>query len=232
MCIIAICKDRPLSAWEIHNCFTNNSDGVGFAYARGDKVTINKGYMTEEAFVKAYEDVNILPHVVHFRTTTSGGVSQELCHPFVVDEHSELVVQDEVEQPVLFHNGVIFDWMTLTMNMVTSGQIEMPKGPMNDTRMAAIMVATLGDEVLNLLSGKFVLVDPSGVITRWGSFENERGILFSNDGYKRVSYVYTNKNAGKCKGGVGTHKAYNDFLDKYYDEDTPNRSLPGGGMCE
>jgi predicted glutamine amidotransferase len=200
MCIIAICHERRMTQQEIENCFTNNSDGAGFAWPTEEgTVHVEKGFMTLEALQEWYENTEIpLPHVGHFRTATSGEKNREMTHPYKMTIDSELVISEETTDPVLFHNGVIFDWKNLLLNMVTSKQIPaMPKGCMNDSRMAAIMssIPTIGDDIFEVLSGKFVKVAADGTITRWGQFDEVNGILFSNDGHKRVVYVY-NKGAG------------------------------------
>ena len=197
MCVIAIASERNLTEEELENCFKNNSDGAGIAWATPEgKVHVEKGFMTLEELKSFYHDLP-LPHVVHFRVATSGEVNREMTHPYAMTPKSELSISGNLDVPVLFHNGVIFDWKNLLVNMVTSKQIEaMPKGPMNDTRTAAIMasIPSIGDDILAVLSGKFVKVSPDGYITRWGDFEEVNGVYFSNDSYKRVTYVYTKGN--------------------------------------
>lgn len=195
MCIIAICHERKMTKQEIENCFTNNSDGAGLAWATDEGIIhIEKGFMTVELLEEWYEITDIpLPHVVHFRTATSGEVNREMTHPYKITMNSELSISEDTTDSVLFHNGVIFDWKSLLMNLITSKQIPaMPKGPMNDSRMAAIMssIPTIGEDVFEILSGKFVKISPDGTVTRWGQFEDANGILYSNDAYKRVTYVY------------------------------------------
>jgi len=91
--------------------------------------------MTVEALLEAYQGIP-LPHVVHWRTATSGGILPEMTHPYKMTEDSELFTQGDLDVSVLFHNGIISDWQASLLNLVTSGQIKrMPKGPMNDTRM-------------------------------------------------------------------------------------------------
>ena len=207
MCIIVIAKDRYITDDELTNCFQNNVDGAGIAWSDGEKVIVRKGFMNLSDLISFYNENPIpLPHVLHCRTATSGDVIPEMTHPFKVSPLSELAVREDLDCPVLFHNGVIPEWKSLLLNMVTSGKIPMmPKGQMNDTRVAAIMAAlpTIGDDVLEILSGKFVVIQPDGTITRWGNFEESNGIYASNDGYKRTTYVYrgcNNKNKSTDKG--------------------------------
>jgi len=83
MCIIGIAHTRKLTKTEIENCFTNNSDGAGIAYPTEDgKIHVEKGFMEVESLLAYYFNCEIpLPHVIHFRTATSGDVNREMCHP-------------------------------------------------------------------------------------------------------------------------------------------------------
>lgn len=231
MCIIAICHTRPMTPQEIENCFTNNSDGAGFAWPTEEgTVHVEKGFMTLDALLDWYENTEIpLPHVGHFRTATSGEKNREMTHPYKMTVDSELVIREDTPESVLFHNGVIFDWKNLLLNMVTSKQIPaMPKGCMNDSRMAAIMssIPTIGDDVFEVLSGKFVKVAADGTITRWGQFEEANGILYSNDAYKRVVYVYKGNNYNACNyqqnyskhNKRGKHSKIIDLSDEEWDQ--------------
>ena len=250
MCIIAICsRGHFLGNQEITNCFNSNPDGVGMGWSDGSKVHIKKGFMTLESFLNYYCDEfqvqcqdAFIPHVIHFRTATSGDISREMTHPFVMSTASELIVDGLVDNSVLFHNGVMSDWKALLVNMVTSGQIPaMPKGPMNDTRVAAIMASlpNVGDEVLEVLSGKFVKIQPDGTIIRWGHFELDKNVQYSNNAYKWPSYRYkhsTVKNTcllGNENNESGDYfrqfsgKQLNDLTDEewseYLDERYPSR---------
>lgn len=211
---------------EVENCYRSNPDGAGMAWAENDRVSVRKGFMTLDAFNLAYADFQLshpefIPHVVHFRVATSGGSSPEMTHPYKMTPDSELLVSEDTDASVLFHNGVIPDWKTSLINMVTSKQIpKMPKGSMNDTRMAAIMasVPTIGDEILEVLSGKFVKVQPDGTIIRWGKFEFENGVYFSNTSYKWKVYRFKNE----CIGNKNINSCYRqNGCYEYFQDDVP-----------
>ena len=78
MCIIAYCKERKLSNGELVNCWYSNSDGAGLAWQDKGYVYFKKGFMNLEDFKAFYDKFDRLPHAVHFRTQTSGGVSRDL----------------------------------------------------------------------------------------------------------------------------------------------------------
>lgn len=93
MCIIAVCKTRALEIDEFSDCWRSNSDGVGMAYPDGKGVWIHKGLMKMSAALEAYRDLT-LPHVIHFRSASSGSICRELTHPFIIDKNSEPVYED------------------------------------------------------------------------------------------------------------------------------------------
>lgn len=203
MCIIATCEGRKMTSQEVINCFKNNSDGAGVAYYTEDgKIHVEKGFMTLEEFQDYYETLDVLPHVAHFRIATSGDVSPEMTHPYKIETESNLMVNGNVDCPVLFHNGVIGNYNDLYLNMLTCGMIDVLRGPINDTRVAAVMAAVFDEEVLQSLSGKFVVMTPNGITTMWGEFENENGVHFSNNGYKRIAYT-------PCVYNADNHRNYN-----------------------
>lgn len=212
MCIIAACQERSLTDTEITNCFQNNSDGAGIAYVQDGKVHIEKGFMTLEEFKKYYAQVDVLPHVVHFRIATSGDVCPEMTHPYIIDSDSKLLVSGKTKYSVLFHNGVIPEYNTLYLNMLTNCLIDVPKGPINDSRVAAIMSSVFGEDILQSLSGKFVTMNPDGDVILWGQFEEKDGVFFSNNGYKRTAQVYV---FNLCNQAALSGKK-NKRNDKYY----------------
>ncbi|MGB9848850.1 MAG: class II glutamine amidotransferase [Moorellaceae bacterium] len=194
MCIIAVAFERKLTYEEIKTCFANNPDGAGIAWCREGKNFLRKGFMDVEEFIDFYRQVDALPHVVHFRKATSGGVSPELTHPFVVDLHAPLDTTWSGRKPVVFHNGVIRGWEELFLRLIPDIVRELrrcrkgshlPPGPWSDTRAAAVMAAYAGEEIFSFLGGKFAVLD-RGRVRTYGEFVRESGVLFSKTSYKNV----------------------------------------------
>lgn len=197
MCII-VYKPAGIKSpsWTtLHNCFENNNDGAGFMYAENDKVYFEKGFMSWKSFKRAFKPFKNrtdLPIVVHFRITTHGGTSRELCHPFPLssDRH-ELRKTSGITDVGIAHNGCI----PLTSNA--------DKG-MSDTsefiqKYANIVIT--GSEWYNnpkanivlseLISSKMLVLskDGHGEIVGDG-WKEEDGVLFSNSTYQKQSWVY------------------------------------------
>ena len=110
MCIILTCEKnvRP-SADLVYNCFYNNPDGAGIMWCEDGKVQTSKGFMSEEALMRAVESVpEESPLVIHMRIATSGGVSAGTCHPFPVSKSLSILHAEDVEcDAAVAHNGVI-----------------------------------------------------------------------------------------------------------------------------
>jgi len=182
MCIIAICEKRKLTTEEFDNCWDSNTDGFGCACWDGSVVKFGKGFMEKEEARTIYEALP-LPHVAHFRISSAGGVRPELTHPFLVTEDSPITYVGETKGKVLFHNGTIADYKTLlTILMMFTGKL--PEGPISDTRVFAMALAKAGNGLFAIYSSqRFVVVSPEG-FEKYGEWEEEEGIFFSNSTYR------------------------------------------------
>lgn len=212
MCVIAICEERELTEFEIRRKWIVNDDGAGIAWfsPSGENQYI-KGLMTPQDFEREYKDIPF-PHIVHFRSATSGGISKALTHPFVCDRGATIKLEGITKHPLLFHNGVLSNWENYLISAcIASGQ-KIPKGEWSDSRTVAFLVYYLGKRTLSLVSGKFVLMSNRNV-TYWGDFQKEDGIIFSS------GYTYYTKNSAYKDYfnalGVPGLEAINDELGFY-----------------
>jgi len=197
MCVIAYCKTRKLDENEIRNCFITNSDGIGIAWQRKGLVHFKKGFMNLGSFKEFYKDFNHFPHVIHFRTGTSGGKIPELTHPFKIDLENPL--EGKTRKGVLFHNGVIRNWqerLSLIAYYCIKKGIKFPSGEFSDSRAIATLLSILGINYMETIdTGKFIVLLPYKLIM-YGNFIEEKGIYFSNNsystswGYRDVAYDY------------------------------------------
>lgn len=210
MCVVAVCREK-IDKDKFERCFNKNKDGFGFAYIKDGLVNYKKGMMTLEdawneykkyTFNKFFEGCKY-SHVIHFRL--GNPVCKELTHPFIVNEDSTEMLEYSGENKVLFHNGTVSGWKDLIIPVFLKiGKIM--EGSISDTRLAAVLVNVLGDEILSIISGKYVVLD-KGYFKTYGEFEkDEHGNLFSNDSYKKtVSYV------GREAHKTEFIKTYEDF---------------------
>ena len=117
MCVIVIKKEnQTIPPQALARMFAKNPDGGGIAWFNGDRsINIRKGLMTLAEIHDVLEnEVSNAPAVVHFRIATSGGVTPEMTHPFIVAGRVKKCVALEpvtTKAPVIFHNGVISDYV-------------------------------------------------------------------------------------------------------------------------
>ncbi len=196
MCVIAVSPTGEKVAREVfERMWRSNDDGFGMMYRSREGVGIVKGLLDME---EAWEQYALLPegvpHVLHFRLATHGGVKPELTHPFLVHEESPLVQAEVSPHPVLAHNGV---W---SLHALKQKEVKL-KGPVSDTRVLAAWIGRLAKErplreVLErhyyevLSAGRVVVMDPA----TWrlhlvGHWIREGSLLFSNQSFRESLYA-------------------------------------------
>lgn len=185
MCVIAICNDRKLTDDELHSCWQSNDDGAGMAWFDGKKHVIEKGYMKYDEFKNRYEDINIFPHVVHFRIATAGGKIPELTHPFICSRKSPTSIEWIGKEPVLFHNGIVHNWYAMADML----GIKVPDHYWSDTRVLASIITEEELDFLKEEGGKYAVLVGKEIVT-YGDFIEANGIQFSNSSYTGVWNVY------------------------------------------
>ena len=185
MCVIAICNDRKLTEEELHSCWQNNDDGAGMAWFDGKKHVIEKGYMKYDEFKSRYENIDIFPHVVHFRIATAGGKIPELTHPFVCTRKSPTSIEWIGKEPVLFHNGIVTNWYAMADLL----GIKVPDNYWSDTRVLASIITEEELDFLKDEGGKYAVLVGKEIVT-YGHFIEVNGIRFSNFSYNGVWNVY------------------------------------------
>jgi len=205
MCKIAVCFKRHMNKDEFEACWRSNDDGMGYGFLKDGKLNAKKGFMIEDAAWGEYRMIPI-PHVVHFRTSTAGGIAEELTHPFLCTFESPVFKEIVTEDPILFHNGCIRNWENLARCFWTLG-----KGGMGNYSDSRLLATLIGD--MDFLSmrrtlrmaldwDKFVLMKP-GKICMIGDFEKYRDIYYSGTAPTKpfqVCYSYGNRVEGTAFG--------------------------------
>ena len=215
MCIIAVSKRgvKQPTLQQLQNMYNNNPDGAGYMFARNGKVEIHKGFMTWEDFKRAitaekFKDED--PVVYHFRISTQAGIKPTMTHPFPLTTDLKLCEKlDIVSCPVgIAHNGIIHlttDYKQTrfsdTALFITEYMTKLIRHP-SDMHDAAIreMIDTLTNSKWALMEGK------TGDIETVGNFINVKGLLFSNNTYKRIEWKPVNTK------GPGAHWRWDDLL--------------------
>lgn len=224
MCIIAVCENRKLTYEEFENCFNSNKDGVGVAWFEEGKNHYIKGFMTLNSAWVAYETVNVFPHVVHFRNGTSGGVCEELTHPFIVSSASPTPSTWSGNKPLLFHNGVYSMWDKDLILFYATTNRKIPGGRWSDTRYIAILCHYLGRHYLKFASsGKYAYFTEEGKCFMYGNYEQDKdapGVQFSNSDYKgrkyiNVGWAKSNQSRGTAQGVTNGRWWVDEYEDAY-----------------
>lgn len=99
----------------LKTCFLNNPDGAGFAFNKGGKVHIVKGFMDYKGFMAAFKKYDAefgfkqRGVLIHFRIATHGGVNVGCCHPFPISSNEKQLKKSKtISDYAVIHNGIIF----------------------------------------------------------------------------------------------------------------------------
>ena len=186
MCIIAVIPaGRPLPAKETFEiCWAKNPDGGGFSFSANGGPCIQKGYFE---FEKMYADL-VFYHaaygaatdfIIHFRISTSGGVTAENTHPFFIPKSNV----------ALAHNGILaikppkFSGLNDTRYFIDLYLSGLAKNWFADSCIYRMVDSLIG------FNNKFAVLDESGKATLFNraAWIEDNGIFYSNDGYKKFN---------------------------------------------
>lgn len=176
MCVIAIAVKQELPLLVLRQCESSNRDGGGCSWVERGLVHFKKNLTAAEIHHLLKDKP--LPHVVHFRIGTVGGVKPSRCHPFTVRTVNNDPLAG-VAKTVLFHNGHANGWEF----WATMAGVSVP-GDASDSQVIARIVAHRGEEVLQEMvsrgAGKFAVMHSDGTVKLYGGFAERDGYTFSN----------------------------------------------------
>lgn len=180
MCV-AICVPvgvKPPSDDDLAQCERANRDGGGIAWSEGNTVRWLKGITLKEMRPILDAFAGGSPGMfIHFRISTAGGVSDELCHPFPVSRTASTDVAGKAKM-VMMHNGTLRNWQETLLQTLRT---KLPPGDWSDTRAMAFMAGQYGENMFNLFDEKVATLDHRGNIRRYGGRWTEyAGSYFSN----------------------------------------------------
>ena len=188
MCVIAIVSKIRPSERMVEKMWEKNPEGGGVAWREGGKVKWRKSLDLGEMKEACVELP--LPYVAHFRIASTGGVKDELTHPFAVDDFEKsLDLQGETDGRVLFHNGTWTDWKRVLFETAAGWGRPIPEGRWNDTRAMAWVTSLFGKAFLDILDEKAVLFSPTDTPIILGhGWRQVDGIWCSNDLFQNNHY--------------------------------------------
>ena len=192
MCIIAVSKQgvKQPTLEQLQTMFNRNPHGAGYMYARDGKVTIHKGFMDFRDFIRALDNEHFTaadPVVYHFRIATQAGVNPRMTHPFPLTRNRNACEKLDLTCPVgVAHNGIIR--MTSdaketrfsdTAIFITDYMTKLIR------RHEDITDPAVNTMIEHLTNSKWAIMDGStGEIVTVGNYQNEGGLLFSNDSFR------------------------------------------------
>lgn len=188
MCIIAIYnKTHTPDKKTLDVMIKGNPDGVGVAWNDGKNVHFIKGISTSEEVLTIFNDLNgnYLNFIFHARIATSGGISPQKCHPFLLSDKDGALNATHYDgtRPCVFHNGVfaltpfnnLNDTQTLVKSMLAPLYFKSKNGLYNGDFNALIQFLTRGN--------RFVIMHPDKIQV-FGNWITDNGVQYSNGNYK------------------------------------------------
>lgn len=210
MCVIFVCDDARPTDIMIDKAWDRNDDGGGIAWQE------ERGGVREVVWQKGITDIEKLrtlikaapfPFVAHFRVASSGGVKEELTHPFPIDKKTTLALSGRTRGSILFHNGDWKGWPEVARLAAVHSRTPIPKGRWSDTRAMAWLCSIYGEGFMEFLpEQKGVIMGPNpediDVLTGSNGWNQINGVWCSNDYFmnQRVgSYTPTMCKYGSCR---------------------------------
>lgn len=198
MCVI-VAKTKTQKAPKIEtlkNCFTNNPDGAGFMYVNNGKVVIDKGYMNEKDFIdryqkllKKYNNFKNKSLVIHFRISTSGQVTGDFTHPFILTNNLNDMKKQHITAKIgVAHNGILKDYepkdkrandTMLFIKRFLYNKFKQKKLFAKDTR-----------KLIEDTGSRFAILTKNDNLHLYGDFIKD-GVFYSNTSYKNTYYYTT-----------------------------------------
>lgn len=197
MCIICVKPSGvPIPSYGIlSECWQCNSDGAGFAYIRegSNTVIIKKGFMKLKTLNKALKELSFKENdnvIIHFRFATHGLNDAGNCHPFPLSHSTDDLRAVQWQGDIaIAHNGVFgnmpcHETLSDTQKFI-SGVLCNPviKDNFDNKAVQELILGYCGS------SSKLAILRPSGILLI-GKFIEDKGLYFSNNGFKKTVYNY------------------------------------------
>lgn len=214
--------------------WTNNSDGAGFALARGECVEGHKGYLN---FHHLWIDLKDKVHkkdtaLIHFRLATHGSRGREGTHPFPISSSEE-----DLKKLVFFsdiaaaHNGIISGFGASYYQGLSDTQHFIKDVLSAPEARKHLYDSDFCELLWHATTSKWAFLFADSRVMLVGNWieDKETGVCYSNAGYKpKVTTIVKYYNHNKQPGHYGLPYDSYDERDKY---NAASDRVPTLGNC-
>jgi predicted glutamine amidotransferase len=194
MCIVIIKKknvDVPSDSI-IKTCFENNPDGAGIMFLSNDRVEISKGFMSLTSLNNYLDKMAFSKNdtvVYHFRFATHGLTAKGQTHPFPISEvDKDLTATKATCDVAMAHNGIL---SAMQSDKILSDTMLYIKHIVSPIKNMIFDKAIRGLLDKSSVGSRLAFLDKTGKILTTGEWKKDKGLLYSNDGYKEQKWITT-----------------------------------------
>lgn len=182
----------------LDRCWMKNSDGAGFCFVRDGTVQGYKGFMTYDDFLDALitEVDEDEPMLLHFRIATHGGVTPQGTHPFPLTSNKRALNALTWASDIgVVHNGVISGFGVSNYANTKVGLSDTQEFIAKILNDPQIRPGLFDNPAIKYLVGeatysKWAILEASGKSVLFGHWIQDKGVWYSNDGYREKKTVW------------------------------------------
>jgi hypothetical protein len=157
------------------NCYDNNYDGAGMAWAGPGGLAVRKGYFSWKELWEDMRELEEHPVVLHCRLATQGSVKADNCHPFLLENGVAAA-----------HNGMLRA-KPLKPDMTDSESFAIrfiepwTSRELRDRRVLRALEALISPGTMVMLdeSGEFLFLNKEAGVESGGVWFSNNGFMFS-----------------------------------------------------
>ena len=212
MCIAIFCPKniRPTKA-VLRQCFENNPDGAGYAFASGGKVLIRKGFYTWRSFWDDFREHCPISGsaLIHFRIATSGQIDGQNCHPFRITDSHALIHNGNLSGKLGLDCDTLSDTGLFVANIMRPTLLKSPK-LLHNKAFQYFITETIG------YANKVLVLDGKDNVTIFNEKAGEwnKGSWFSNKSYTTEKVHRPSSSITVCKFNNGKAISTQSFAHK------------------
>lgn len=209
-----------------------NGDGMGFAVKKHNSNTIylDKGYIDVDTFIDKIKAAKVGYKdelLVHLRIGNKGAKDAVMCHPFVVSDNEEEIIQLEAntDKMVLAHNGTMY--RHAVVNSKFSDTYHFIKNIMSKESVQKFLYDNTDDfdKVMDphIQSSRLILMKHDQKTILLGKWYKENGFYFSKDYYEEYFPKVVESNIYDWRkykyGNYGYDPDYDDYWNPPHNEE-------------